>query len=134
MTSLELNQLLNTVFTCIIIPVIPMVGVFIVRLIESKLNEINVRVENEQVKKYLKLAMDTLVSAVNATTETYVKSLKEQNKFDMDAQKIAFEQTKDAFLKTISEETLKTLQVAYGDYNEWIKITTEKLLKDEKIQ
>jgi hypothetical protein len=53
---------------------------------------------------------------VVATNQTYVNSLKEQGKFDLEAQKEAFRKTYDAVMSILSEEAVKYLSTFYGDF------------------
>ena len=62
----------------------------------------------------------TISDCVIATNQTYVESLKQQGKFDLDAQKEAFNLTKDAVLSILSEEAQVYLSTAVGDLNAYI--------------
>lgn len=126
------NEILELIFKLIIIPIIPLLAIYVKTLIQKKINEIDTKVKNDEIKKYLQLAEDALIKATNMTTETYVKALKEKGEFDLVSQQVAFEKSKQAFLHTISDATLEVLKVAYGDYETWIKITIESLVKDSK--
>ena len=64
-----------------------------------------------------------------ATNQTYVDALKEQNAFDKEAQKIAFEKTKDAILKLLTEECKKCLGEIVGDLNEYITAQIEAAVR-----
>ena len=57
---------------------------------------------NETAQKYTTMIFDTIAKCVIATNQTYVNSLKEQNAFDAEAQKTAFNKTMNAVLEILS--------------------------------
>lgn len=126
------NEVLDIIIRVIIVPIIPLLAVYIKMLIQTKINEIQSKIDNENINKQLEIAKNTLNDCVTETTETYVKSLKEQGKFGVEAQAIALEKTKQAFLSIIGEGTKKALETAYGDYTKWIETSIEKLIKENK--
>ena len=75
---------------------------------------------------------DTVCSCVIATNQTYVNSLKEQGKFDAEAQKIAFQKTYDAVLSILSEEAVKYLTAFYGDLGVVITELIEENVNNQK--
>lgn len=66
----------------------------------------------------------TITTCVTATNQTYVESLKKQGKFDMEAQKIAFQNTYDNVLSILSQDAKDYIQSAVGDLNLYL---TEKI-------
>jgi hypothetical protein len=64
---------------------------------------------------------ETIAACVVATNQTYVDSLKEQGKFDAEAQKKAFSMTFEAVKATLTEEAEKYLQEVLGDLDIYIK-------------
>jgi hypothetical protein len=52
---------------------------------------------------------------VIATNQTYVNSLKAEDKFDAEAQKTAFKLTYDAIIATLSDEAKKYITETSGD-------------------
>jgi hypothetical protein len=63
---------------------------------------------------------NTICQCVIATNQTYVEALKKEGKFDLDAQKKAFEQTKDAVLAILDDEAKKYLASIFGDLDLYI--------------
>ena len=62
----------------------------------------------------------TIENCVIATNQTYVEALKAAGKFDAEAQKTAFNMTKNAVMAILSDEAKKYLETAVGDLNEYI--------------
>ena len=113
-------EILAQIMEVVIIPLLGIITAYVVKLVESKLDEVAEDRRNELEKKYLDMLSDTISDCVVATTQTYVDSLKKQGKFDAEAQKAAFNQTYDAIMCILSEEAKEYLNEAVGDLNLYI--------------
>ena len=99
---MEWLALLYEIFEVCVIPLLGVLTVYIVKFIQKKTEELNSKNENELMNKYLTMLSDTIVDCVIATNQTYVESLKKQGKFDLEAQKVAFEMTYNAVINVLS--------------------------------
>lgn len=72
------------------------------------------------------MLVNTIETCVIATNQTYVNALKDKNTFTLEAQKEAFEKTKEAVLAILGEEGQKYLSQIYGDLNVYISKEIEK--------
>lgn len=117
---MEWLALLYEIFEVCVIPLLGVLTVYIVKFIQKKTEELNSKNENELMNKYLTMLSDTIIDCVVATNQTYVESLKKQGKFDMDAQKIAFEMTYNAVINVLSNEAKDYLTSIYGDLSAYI--------------
>lgn len=70
--------------------------------------------------------------AVVTTTQTYVRSMKEQDAFDANAQRKAFNMTKTALLAMLSEEAYEILSNRIGDIDTYIQNLIESNVYEEK--
>lgn len=113
-------EILAQIMEVVIIPLLGIITAYVVKLVESKLDEVAEDRKNELEKKYLDMLSDTISDCVVATTQTYVESLKRQGKFDAEAQKVAFNQTYEAVMCILSEEAKEYLNEAVGDLNLYI--------------
>lgn len=129
---MSLDSIVEILFKGVLIPIIPLIVVYLKELINAKTNEISNKVESETVTKYLEIAKNTLQSCVTETTQIYVDVLKEQGKFDKEAQIIAMELTRETFLSIISESTKEVLEEMFDDYNIWITTSIEEIINNQK--
>ena len=132
---MEWTQLIADIFQVCIIPLLGVLTAFFVKWVNAKSVEISTNIDDATLKKYMEMLTQTISDCVIATNQTYVESLKQQGKFDLDAQKEAFNLTKDAVLAILSEEAQTYLSTAVGDLNAYItkKIEAEvNLNKPEK--
>lgn len=123
---------LALIFDVCIIPLLGILTAYLVALIRNKIAEINNKTDNETAEKYLTMLSETVISCVIATNQTYVESLKKQNKFDLEAQKKAFELTKNAVLEILSHEAVDYLNAIIGDLNTYIDKLIEATVNYKK--
>lgn len=112
--------LLSDIFEVCVLPLLGVLTVYIVKFIQAKSTEITNKVDHDLVDKYVAMLAITIENCVIATNQTYVESLKQAGKFDAEAQKTAFNMTKNAVMAILSDEAKKYLESAVGDLNEYI--------------
>lgn len=124
--------LLAQIMEVVIIPLLGILTAYIVKLVNAKINDISEKRNNDIEKKYLEMLNSTITDCVVATTQTYVESLKKQGKFDVEAQKEAFNQTYAAVMNILSEDAKEYLNEAIGDLNLYITQKIEAEVKATK--
>ena len=112
--------LLSDIFEVCVLPLLGVLTMYLVKFIQVKSTEITNKVDNDLVDKYVAMLAVTIENCVIATNQTYVESLKQAGKFDAEAQKTAFNMTKNAVMTILSDEAKKYLESAVGDLNEYI--------------
>lgn len=112
--------LLSDIFEVCVLPLLGVLTMYIVKFIQVKSAEITNKVDSDLADKYISMAAVTIENCVIATNQTYVEALKNAGKFDAEAQKTAFNMTKNAVMAILSEEAKKYLENAVGDLNEYI--------------
>lgn len=117
---MEWLNLLADIFEVCIIPLLGVLTAYVVKYIQVKSNEITAKSENELIDKYTKMLADTITACVKATNQTYVDALKKQDKFDMEAQKNAFDMTLNSVLDILNADAKEYLSEAFGDLNTYI--------------
>lgn len=126
------SELITQIFQVCIIPLLGVLTTFIVKWINIKSNQIQENNKNMLANKYIQMLTDTINSCVVATNQTYVESLKKQGKFDVEAQKQAFEQTTQAVLTILSQEAKDYLANIYGDLDKYISEKIEASVNANK--
>ena len=112
--------LLTDIFEVCVLPLLGVLTMYIVKFIQVKSAEITGKVDNDLADKYINMLAVTIENCVIATNQTYVEALKAAGKFDAEAQKTAFNMTKNAVIAILSDEAKKYLENAVGDLNEYI--------------
>lgn len=132
---MDWSKILQEIFVVCIIPLLGILTKYVVSFLEAQKEDLIKQQDNELKKTYIELLANTIETCVIATNQTYVEALKNQNAFTPEAQKKAFEKTKEAVLAILGEEAQKYLTQIYGDLNTYITKQIEQqvnLNKKEK--
>ena len=126
-------EILTQLFQIVIFPLLGAITLYLISLIHAKKKELQDKINNEKFKKYLDMLDETITSCVIATTQTYVQSLKEQGKFDAEAQKTALNKTFSAVMAILSEDAKQYLQEGISDLEGYILNKIENDVATTKI-
>jgi hypothetical protein len=126
------TEIIERAFELLIYPMISALSIYLINLASAKIAELKQKAKNDEQKKYLDMLDNTITSAVMATTQTYVDSLKKQGKFDEEAQKVAFKQTYDAVVAVLSADASKYLSEIVGDLQAYITTKIEATVGQTK--
>ena len=110
-------EMLSDIFEVCILPLLAVLTGYAVQFIRVKSAETAARTENELAQKYIKMIEKTITDVIIATNQTYTNSLKEQGKFDEEAQKIAFQKSFDAIMAILSDDAKEYIISTTGDIN-----------------
>lgn len=135
-------EILQQIFEVCIIPLLSVLTVYLVKFIQAKAAEIGEKTNDELTKKYVDMLAKTITDCVVATNQTYVDNMKNQNCFDEEAQRHAFQMTYATVLSLLTDEAKKYLEAFYGDLNgyitnkieaevNWNKTSAEQIISDK---
>ena len=105
---------------------------FIISFVNAKISEIKLKTQNDLLNKYLDMVNKTVEDCVIATNQTYVEALKNQNMFDAEAQKEAFNKTFEAVKALLSEEAIAYLTEMAGDADLYLSTLIEAEVNKNK--
>lgn len=132
-------RLLSDIFEVCIIPLLGILTAYAVAFLKAKKEEILAKIatnktqeEKELASKYLSMVEKTVTDCVMATNQTYVDSLKQEGKFDAEAQKTAFNKTLDAVLAILTDDAKEYLTQIFGDLNVYLTNLIESQVKINK--
>ena len=129
---MEWLELLQEIAKLCLIPLVCALTAYGIKWLKAKEVEVIDKVDNDLADKYIAMLFDTITTCVSATTQTYVDSLKAQGKFDIEAQKIAFQKSYDAVMASLTEEAKIYLSTIYGDLAAFITTKIEAEVKAQK--
>ena len=115
------TELITNIFQVCIIPLLGVLTTFLVKWLQIKSSELQIKMDNDIANKYMDMLTNTITECVLATNQTYVEALKQQNKFDLEAQKIAFDKTSEAVMGILTEDAKEYLESAVGDLELFIR-------------
>ena len=113
---------------------VPILLVFVRQISKKFVEQLQEKTNNETAKRHMEEIWSAIETAVKATNQTYVDSLKYDNAFDEVAQKEAKERAKEKFWKVLSDGAKSYLLMAYNDFNVFIDQALEKAVADAKIE
>lgn len=119
------TEIITQLFNLIIFPLLTIGGIYLITLIKAKFQQIKLEKNDDLYTKYLTMLENTITSCVLATTQTYVDSLKQQGKFDVEAQKEAFRRTYSNVLTILTEDAKQYLTAVFGDLETYITAKIE---------
>ena len=125
-------NIVEQLFNLVIIPLLGIGTIYLIGLIKTKKKAILEEVDSELVVKYVNFLEETIIDCVIATNQTYVNTLKEQNAFDAEAQKVAFQKTFDAVMAILTEDAKKYLSFAISDLNVYVTNRIESTVTQVK--
>jgi hypothetical protein len=86
---------------------------------------LNTKIKGEKEKNLLTKITEIITNNVASTFQTFVESLKKENKFDLNAQAQALRKTKESIFNELSDEAIQYIDNNFGDFNEWITTQIE---------
>ena len=122
----------GTIFEIAIFPAISAAAIYFITWINAKKQELIKKTKNETEAKYVEMLDKTITECVLATSQTYVKALKEEGKFDEAAQKEAFQKTFDAVMAILTDEAQTYLSEVTKDLSVYITNKIEATIKATK--
>ena len=131
---MDWNTVIQDVFQAVLIPLLGLLVSYFIKWVNARAAQLKANAENETQVKYINMLTATITSCVVATNQTYVNSLKQQGRFDAEAQKKAFEMTLEAVKATITEEARKYLEAALGDIDTYINNQIEAIVAYNKAR
>ena len=129
---MDFQTLIPIIFQVCLIPLLAILTKYLVAWIQVKTKELTDTKDNEMFTKYMTLLSDTVIDCVVATNQTYVNTLKEQGKFDAEAQKEAFNKTYEAVMRILTDDAKKYLGEVLGDLDLYINTLIESQVSFQK--
>ena len=126
---MEITELIKQIFEVCLFPLLGVLTTFLILFINKKSQELKAQTDNELYHKYIDMLEETVINCVIATNQTYVDSLKKQGKFDLEAQKEAFNRTYSQVMLILADDAKIYLESAVGDLNVYITNMIETQVK-----
>ena len=126
---MEMTELVKQIFEICLFPLLGILTTFLILFINKKSQELKATTDNELYHKYIDMLEQTVVNCVIATNQTYVDSLKRQGKFDLEAQKEAFNRTYNQVMLILADDAKVYLESAVGDLNAYVTNMIETQVK-----
>lgn len=118
-------NIISVVVTSIVLPTITFLGI--------KLTSwLNTKIKSEKERALLTGITEVVTRNVASTFQTFVESLKKENKFDDKAQSNALRYAKEQILKELSDEAIGYISDNFKDVNSWLTTQIESTIYNLK--
>lgn len=124
--------ILQQIFEVAIIPLLGLATSVLIVFLKKKAGEVQEKINSDIYSKYFGLLTETVLTCVQATTQTYVDVLKKEGRFDKEAQKKAFEMTYQAIMSTLKDDAKIYLKEILGDLDLYITNLIESMVLETK--
>lgn len=131
---MDLIQISGIILRFVLIPILAIGSKYLIAFVKVKIDEIISKSKDSMMQSYLTMLQQAVMDCVAATNQTYVESLKDQNLFDAEAQKQAFEKTFNAVMNILSEDAKQYLTENLGDLDLYVNNLIESSVSAAKIQ
>ena len=126
------NEIINLIETLVLAPMVIAISSFLIALLRQQTAKIQEKTKDEKIKRMLEIAENSVSQAVLTVSQTYVDGLKKDGLFNQEAQKEAFEMSKDKVYKLLTTDTIQAIQNNYGNVEEWIATKIEETIVKNK--
>ena len=89
-------------------------------------------IDNAFAQNCINNAAKAVSNAVSYVNQAYVDALKEQNRFDENAQRIAYNEALTAAKMALSKETVQFIKETFGDLDGYLKPMIEAQVRNQK--
>jgi len=114
-------NIISVLVTSIVLPTITFLGI--------KLTSwLNTKIKSEKEHALLTGITEVVTRNVASTFQTFVESLKKENKFDDKAQSNALRYAKEQILKELNDEAIGYISDNFKDVNSWLTTQIESTI------
>lgn len=131
---MNFKEMIEQVMYTVITGILPVVTVFIVTYLKTKVKENTEKIKNDELQKYLDAATEAISIAVITISQTYVDSMKKAGTFDEAAQKEAKRMAIEKAKELITEDTRKAIEMLYSDFDKYLDAMIESIVRESKIE
>ena len=125
-------EILKDILYILITTAVPVLVTYLCKFLYEKWTEIKAKVENEKVSNTLDQVVSMVLDCVEKVNQTYVDSLKENDKFTKEASEEAFKMCKETALAMLSEDAKKIIIMVYGDIDTYLDTLIEATVRQLK--
>ncbi|MDP4181178.1 MAG: hypothetical protein Q8942_08815 [Bacillota bacterium] len=126
-------ETISATFSVLIIPIIGFISKFIIMFLKSKVSELEQKIKNDTLNKYISIAEDAIETAVVSVNQTFVDNIKKQGTFDKETAGKSFDLAKQKAISIMGTSVKNALTDAYNDLDAWIDSKIEVCVRQNKV-
>ena len=111
------SEILHTIFTVVILPLLGALTRYLVKLISKKIEHIGEQTNSEIAKRGINVLNEIVKTTVTSFNQQVVDDLKRKGEFTEDKQAEVFGACKNSILSCLKDSTINAIKKEYGDEN-----------------
>ena len=125
-------ELIKDLLYIFITAAVPVLTTYLCKFLYTKWTESKSAINNETIQNTLNQVVETVLRCVEMTNQTFVDSLKQKGEFTQEAASEAFQKSKEAVLKLLSEDAKKIIAQIYGNIDVYLDTLIESAVRQLK--
>lgn len=121
--------MLNQILEPILVALSTGLAALITWLVTELVKWLKSKTNNEALINSLRIAEEVVNKVVPYVNQVYVDQLKADGKFDLKAQQEAFNLAVTECKRLIKPDIAELINSTYGDFEEWLKVNIEQIIK-----
>lgn len=130
---MTLKEFLEQILYLLATGIMPVLTVYIVMLLKTKIKEYTTMIDNEQLESYVNTAVDVIGMVVIQVNQTFVNELKKKGEFTPEAAIEAKNRAIEECKKLISENSKMAIETLYNDFDAYLNSKIEELVNENKL-
>lgn len=130
---MTLKEFLEQILYLLATGIMPVLTVYIVMLLKTKIKEYTTMMDNEQLESYVNTAVDVIGMVVIQVNQTFVNELKKKGEFTSEAAIEAKNRAIEECKKLISENSKMAIETLYNDFDAYLNSKIEELVNENKL-
>lgn len=112
--------------------VLPLLVVYVINFLRIKIKEQTTSLEDQNIAKHIKTAVDVIGQVVIEINQTYVDELKKNGTFTKESEREAKEKAVKRCKQLISEKSKEAIEIMYNDFDVYLNSKIEELVNKNK--
>lgn len=122
---MEVLMVLLKIVIMIVVPVATSILTYFFKTYVEQLIDKNVKGETAEA---LKRGVDIITDSVNYVQQTYVDTLKKEDKFTLEAQEKALQDAKNRAIELMNSDITTAIENSYGDLDTYVTTIIESII------
>ena len=130
---MDFKEFLAILLQALIVAGTPILFGFIINLVRQFSAKIKGESTNVDIRSSIDMIEDIVVRTVSMVSQTYVDTLKKENRFSKDNQVEAFNMAYGAASELIGDEYKELIEGLFGNFQNWLTMMIEDQVRQQKI-
>lgn len=131
---MDFKELLQSILYLVLVGIVPLLVKYAITYLQVQIKKNSELIDNEKLEQYMIAATDVLERVVISINQVFVDNLKKNGQFTPEAQATAKEMAIAKAKELLTEESKKAIETLYGDLTEYLEVSIETLVRENKLE